>query len=95
MQRQRSLLPTGRKRVKLSFGGSFVITRFAVGQQLNPKDRDAGDQENMDETTLMEKKLENEPNHEKRTTDKPHLRETFPVNLGLSQNRLCKRAAVP
>jgi hypothetical protein len=49
----------------------------------------------MDETTLMEKKLENEPNHEKRTTDKPHLRETFPVNLGLSQNRLCKRAAVP
>ncbi len=80
MQRQRSLLPTGGKRVKLSFG-SFVILGLAVGQQLNPKNGERGDKENMDVPTLMQKKLKNEPNYEKCCTKNPHLRETFSANL--------------
>lgn len=74
MQRQRSLLPTGVKRVKLSFGGSLVILGLAVGQQLNDKSGKRADKENMDVPTLMKKELKNEPNHEKCCTKNPHLR---------------------
>jgi len=57
MQRQRSLLPTGRKRVKLPTGGVFVIPRFAVGQNLNTNDGEGEEQEHMNVTTFMQEKL--------------------------------------
>jgi len=77
MQRQRSLLPTGRKRVKLPSGGVFVISRFAVGQKLNAGDRDGSEQENMNKATLVKNKLQNEPNYQQRPNNQPHLREAF------------------
>ena len=79
MQRQPSLLPTGAKRVKLSFAGSLVILGLAVGQQFNHKKGERGDKEHMDVPTLMEKELKNEPNYEKCCSKNPHLRETFPL----------------
>jgi hypothetical protein len=57
MQRRLSLLPTGRKRVKLAAGGSSVISHVAVGQQLNDKYGNYGNQEDMNVTALMEDKL--------------------------------------
>src|SRR6266508_1704510 len=77
MQRQRSLLPTGAKRVKLSFGGSFVILGLAVGQQLNPKNGERGDKENMNVPALMQKELKNEPNCKKCCTKNTHLHDTL------------------
>jgi len=62
-----------------------VVLGLAVGQQLNPKNEERGDKENMDVPTLVEKELKNEPNHEKCRTKNPHVRETFPTDLRSSR----------
>jgi hypothetical protein len=54
-----------------------VILGLAVGQQLDPKDGERADKENMDVPALMQKELKNEPNNEKCSTKNPHLRETL------------------
>ena len=72
MQRQRSLLPTARKRVKLSSGVVSVVPRLAYGHKLNTKQGQGDDQENMNVATLMQEKFQNEPNEQDCRTDKPH-----------------------
>ena len=45
------------KRVKLAAVGSSVISRVAVGQQLNAKNGDGADQNDMNVAAFMEEKL--------------------------------------
>jgi hypothetical protein len=54
-----------------------VILGLAVGQQLNPKNGQRGDKENMNVPALMQKELKNEPNYEKCCIKNPHLRDTL------------------
>ena len=84
MQRRRSLLPTGGKRVKtctpagmaaqpscsawirrLPFGGPRVIPRLAISHELDAGNGDCAYQEDMNEASLMQEKLQNEPNKKK------------------------------
>jgi hypothetical protein len=53
MQQERSLLPTGRKRVKLTSGGDPVISGFAVRNVLNNEDRDRCEQQDMDKAAFV------------------------------------------
>jgi hypothetical protein len=62
MQRQRPLLPTGRKWVKLAPGG--VITGFAVSHELNYGHGYGEKQKHMNVTALMQEEFEDEPNQQ-------------------------------
>jgi hypothetical protein len=54
-----------------------VILGLAVGQQLNPKNGERADKENMNVPALMQKELKNEPDYEKYCTKNPHPRDTL------------------
>ena len=41
-----------------------LITRLTVGHYLDNKDRNAGQQEDVDEAALVKDKLQNEPNNQ-------------------------------
>jgi hypothetical protein len=49
-----------------------VITRLAVGDELNANNRERGEQDKMNKTAFVQNELENEPNNEKGHTNRPH-----------------------
>ena len=49
-----------------------LIARLTVGHYLDHKDRNAGQQEDVDEAALMKDKLQNEPNNEEAASNYPH-----------------------
>jgi hypothetical protein len=79
MQRRRALLPTGGKRVKtctpqLPFGRRRVISRFAIGYCLDNCNGDCGEQEDVNEAPFMQDELQNEPNQQEYSSNRPHSR---------------------
>lgn len=57
---------------RLPFGGGHVISRLAIGNELDTSNGDCGEQEDMNEASLMQDKFQNEPNKKKYPTNRPH-----------------------
>jgi hypothetical protein len=51
-----------------------VISGLAVRNKLNNSDGYGGEQEDVNEAAFMQDKLQNEPNHQKCSTNRPHSR---------------------
>lgn len=66
----------------LSSGGGLVILGLAMGYELDNCDGDCGQQEHMNEAALMQDELQNEPNKQNYSTNRPHSRNLFLANSG-------------
>lgn len=74
MQTSESLLPNDLLKIKPMPGLISLISSFTVGDQLNYKYRDAGEQQDVNKAASMKDKLQDKPNQQKTQTCYPHFR---------------------
>jgi hypothetical protein len=73
MQQAQSLLPSGRKRVKLTSRGEAMIPGFAIGNKLHNKNGNRAEQQDVDKPALVQEEFQDNPDDEEYCANCPHF----------------------
>jgi hypothetical protein len=80
------IVADGRERVKLTSRGQPVISGFPVGNELDNKNGNRAEQQDVDKAALVQEELENEPDDEEYCTN--HMLNSFLMALRNCPNAL-------
>jgi len=83
------IVADGRERVKLTSRGQPVISGFPVGNELDNKNGNRAEQQDVDKAALVQEELENEPDDEEYCTNHPHVEFLFNGSSKLSERAVC------